>query len=45
MKTFNLENMNGVIPAMITSFNKDESSGSGSYGTVEFVAVFGSNPF
>ncbi len=25
MKTFNLENMNGVIPAMITSFNKDES--------------------
>ena len=27
------------------TFNKDESSGSGSYGTVEFVAVFGSNPF
>ena len=25
MKTFDLENMNGVIPAMITSFNKDES--------------------
>ena len=27
------------------TFNKDESSGSGTYGTVEFVAVFGSNPF
>ena len=26
------------------TFNKDESSGSGSYGTVEFVAVFGSIP-
>ncbi len=27
------------------TFNKDESSGSGSYSTIEFVAVFGSNPF
>ncbi len=27
------------------TFNKSESSGSGSYATVEFVAVFGSNPF
>ena len=27
------------------TFNKDESSGSGSYFTVEFVAVFGSKPF
>ena len=27
------------------TFNKNESSGSGTYGTVEFVAVFGSNPF
>ena len=27
------------------TFNKNESSGSGSYATVEFVAVFGSNPF
>ena len=27
------------------TFNKDESSGSGSYGTIEFVAVFGANPF
>ena len=27
------------------TFNKNESSGSGSYYTVEFVAVFGANPF
>ena len=27
------------------TFNKNESSGSGSYFTEEFVAVFGSNPF
>ena len=27
------------------TFNKNESSGSGEYGTIEFVAVFGSNPF
>ena len=27
------------------TFNKNESSGSGSYGTIEFVAVFGANPF
>ena len=27
------------------TFNKDESSGSGSYATIEFVAVFGANPF
>ena len=25
MKIFDSQNMNGVIPAMITSFNKDES--------------------
>jgi|TARA_B100000073_G_scaffold47720_1_gene35212 uncharacterized protein (DUF1684 family) len=27
------------------TFDKNESSGSGSYGTIEFVAVFGANPF
>jgi len=27
------------------TFNKNESSGSGSYATIEFVAVFGANPF
>jgi len=27
------------------TFNKSESSGSGSYATIEFVAVFGANPF
>ncbi len=27
------------------TFNKNESSGSGSYPTIEFVAVFGANPF
>jgi hypothetical protein len=27
------------------TFNKNESGGSGSYATVEFVAVFGANPF
>jgi hypothetical protein len=52
VNTLNAYGGNGSIGISKTSntnlrvtFNKDESSGSGSYGTIEFVAVFGANPF
>jgi len=52
VNTLNAYGGNGSIGISKTSttnlrvtFNKDESSGSGSYGTIEFVAILGANPF
>lgn len=52
VNTLNAYGGNGSIGISKTSstnlrvtFNKNESSGSGSYGTIEFVAVLGANPF